>query len=235
MESIFSAPEWRNPGIYARGFSGYAENMMRDVVVAPLLAGLSTGLFCCASCYPFLRPLFAAENRTPKATLRIWLQFLFGRLAGYMLFGAAVGWLGERCGAAWFALASAAGTMVLALVLVFYAVGFWRPAWSFCAAGTHRGAAAPATLGFLMGLQACPPFLLSVAYVLTLHSMLKGIAYFLVFFCATSVYFVPLLFIGLLGRMKEFRLAARASALAVGVLFLAHGATTLYRVLAEAQ
>ncbi|MGD9781929.1 MAG: sulfite exporter TauE/SafE family protein [Kiritimatiellia bacterium] len=209
--------------------------MMRDVILAPLLAGLSAGLFCCASCYPFLLPLFAAENRTPKATLRIWLQFLLGRLAGYVLFGAAVGWIGERCDAAWFSLASTAGMMLLALVLIFYAVGFWRPSWSFCAAGTRRGAAAPAVLGFLMGLQACPPFLLSVAYVLTLHSMLKGMAYFLVFFCATSVYFVPLLFAGLLGRMKEFRWAARASALAVGALFLAHGAATLYRVWAEAK
>ena len=208
---------------------------MRDVILAPLLAGLSTGLFCCVTCYPVLAPVFAAENRPPKATLRVWLQFLLGRLAGYALFGAAIGWIGERCDAVWLSLASSAGMMVLALVLIFYAVGFWRPAWSFCAAGTRRGAVAPAALGFLMGIQACPPFLLSVAYVLTLHSLLKGLAYFFVFFCATSVYLVPLLFVGLLGRMKEFRLAARAGALAVGALFLAHGATTLYRMWVEAQ
>ena len=218
-----------------RAPSGYAGSMMREVVLEPLLAGLSTGLFCCAACYPVLAPVFAAENRPPGATLRIWLRVLLGRLAGYLLFGAAMGWIGERFDAAWFSLASTVGMMVLALVLVFYAVGFWRPSWSFCAAGTRRGAAAPAVLGFLMGLQACPPFLLSAAYVLTLHSLLKGLVYFFVFFCATSVYFVPLLFVGLLGRMKEFRLAARASALAVGVLFLAHGATTLYRVWMEAH
>lgn len=223
------------PGVYVHAPSGYAGFMMRNMVLESLLAGLSTGLFCCATCYPFLLPVFASENRTLAETWRIWLQFLLGRLAGYLLFGAAIGWVGECCDTAWLSLASTAGMMVLALVLIFYAVGFWRPSWSFCAAGTRRGAAAPAALGFLMGLQACPPFLLSVAYVLTLHSMLKGMAYFLVFFCATSVYFVPLLFVGLLGRMKEFRWAARASALAVGALFLAHGAATLYRVLAEAK
>jgi sulfite exporter TauE/SafE len=120
--------------------------------------------------------------------------------------------------------------MAMAVLLVFYAVGFWRPAWSFCAAGTRRGKATPAVLGFLMGINVCPPFLLSVAYVFTLHSMAKGIVYFLVFFVATSVYFIPLFFVGLLGRMKEFRWAARASALVVGILFWVYGMALMHRV-----
>ena len=196
---------------------------MREVILEPLLAGLSMGLFCCVSCYPVLAPVFAAEDRSAGATLRVWLQFLLGRLAGYVLFGAAIGWLGERFDEAWFNQASLAIMMILAVLLIFYAVGFWRPPWAFCTAGTRRGKATPAVLGLLMGVNACPPFLMSVAYVLTLHSLLKGIAYFLVFFCATSVYMVPLLFVGWLGRMQEFRRAARASALVVGILFLVYG------------
>jgi sulfite exporter TauE/SafE len=196
---------------------------LHGMILEPLLAGLSMGLFCGMSCYPFLLPVFAAENRGPRATLRVWLQFIFGRLAGYVLFGAAIGWLGERFDSAWLTMASTIGLMLMAVLLIFYAVGFWRPTWSFCAAGTRRGAATPMALGFLMGLNACPPFLMSAAYVLTLHSMLKGTAYFLIFFCATSIYMVPLLCVGWLGRMPEFRLAARISALAVGVLFLAYG------------
>ena len=195
----------------------------KDVILEPLLAGISTGLFCCVSCYPFLLPVFAAEDRTAGATLRVWLQFLSGRLAGYVLFGATIGWLGERFDATWLDAATTVGMMLMALVLVFYAVGFRQPKWSFCAAGTRRGAAAPLLLGFLLGLHICPPFLMSVTYVFTLHSMAKGIVYFLVFFCATSVYLLPLLFVGLLGRMPEFRLAARISALAVGVLFFIYG------------
>ena len=113
--------------------------------------------------------------------------------------------------------------IVLSLLLISYAVGFRKPAWSCCAAGTRRGQATPILLGILMGANACPPFLLSVAYVFALHSLAKGVVYFFVYFCATSLYFIPLLFIGLLGRMKEFRWAARASALAVGILFLVYG------------
>lgn len=196
---------------------------MHAVILEPLLAGLSMGLFCCVSCYPVLAPIFAAEDRSAGATLRVWLQFLLGRLAGYALFGAAFGGFGEHFDQAWISLASTLGMMAMATVLIVYAVGFWRPAGSFCAAGTRRGKATPAVLGLLMGVNVCPPFLMSAAYVISLHSMVRGIVYFLVFFCATSVYFLPLLFVGLLGRMKEFRQAARASALLVGVLFWMYG------------
>ncbi len=196
---------------------------MHEVILAPLLAGLSAGLFCCASCVPVLVPVFAAENRNAGGILAVWLQFLLGRLAGYLLFGAAIGWLGERFDAAWFTRISAAAMIVLSLLLIFYAVGFRNPAWSPCAAGTRRGQATPVVLGFLMGANACPPFLMSVAYVFTLHSLAKGLVYFLVFFCASTVYLIPLPFVGLLGRMKEFRWAARASALAVGIVFLVYG------------
>ena len=196
---------------------------MHDVILEPLLAGLSAGLFCCATCVPVLAPVFAAEHRSAGANVRLWAQFLFGRLAGYLLIGAAIGWLGERFDAAWYTRISAAAMIVFSLLLISYAVGFRKPAWSFCAAGTRRGQAMPVLLGFLMGANACPPFLMSVAYVFTLHSLAKGLVYFLVFFCATTVYLIPLPFVGLLGRMKEFRWAARASALAVGILYLVYG------------
>ena len=203
--------------------------VMHDVIIEPLLAGFSAGLFCCVTCYPFLAPVFAAEDRSARETGWIWVQFLLGRLAGYVLFGATIGWLGERFNDAWFTLVSTIGMMAMVVLLIFYAFGFWRPSWSFCAAGTRRGKATPAVLGFLMGINVCPPFLMSVAYVFTLHSMWKGIVYFLVFFVATSVYFLPLLFVGLLGRMKEFRWVARASALVVGALFLVYGMVLLHR------
>lgn len=194
---------------------------MGDVILQPLLAGLSTGLFCSAFCLPFILPVLAAEQRDLRGSMKVLLEFILGRLGGYLLFGAAVGWLGERMNQALFNAVSIAALLLLSWLLVAYAVGLVKPA-SACAAVGSRKAHAPLVMGFLMGINLCPPFLMSIAYVFTLHSALKGIVYFLVFFAATTVYFIPMVFVGWLGKMVEFRLAARVSAVLVGVLFTAY-------------
>ena len=192
-------------------------------LLEPLLAGLSTGLFCCFSCVPVLAPVFAAEARGARGTVRIWLEFLGGRLAGYLLLGAASSFLGARFGECLLHRISAGAMMVLALVLVAYALGLRKPESAACAGVARRKRTTPFLLGLLLATNACPPLWLSVAYVFTLHDWLRGLAYFLVFFAATAVYLVPLLFVGGLGRWPEFRWIARFAAIAVGVLFFIHG------------
>ena len=54
---------------------------MRTVIMDAFLAGLSTGLFCGMTCFPVLAPVFAAEERTFRATWSAWFQMLGGRLA----------------------------------------------------------------------------------------------------------------------------------------------------------
>lgn len=192
-------------------------------LLQPLLAGLSTGIFCCFSCVPVLAPVFAAEARTARATVRVWLEFLGGRLLGYLLLGAASGFLGERFGEGVLHRISAGAMIVLALVLVAYALGLRKPDEAACAGASRRKPKTPFLLGLLLATNACPPLWLSVAYVFSLHDGLRGAAYFLVFFAATTVYLVPLLFVGGLGRWPEFRRVARLAAFAVGVLFFVHG------------
>ena len=192
-------------------------------LLEPLLAGLSTGLFCCFSCVPVLAPVFAAEARGARGTVRIWLEFLGGRLTGYLLLGAASGFLGQRFGEGALHRISAGAMVVLALVLVAYALGLRKPDEAACADGPRRGRKTPFLLGLLLATNACPPLWLSVAYVFSLHDGWRGLAYFLVFFAATAVYLMPLLFVGGLGRWPEFRRVARWAALAVGALFFVHG------------
>ena len=195
---------------------------MGGIIVQPLLAGLSTGLFCCLTCYPILMPLFVAEQRTWRQNLRGWLQFLAGRLTGYILLGALAGLLGEYLDSTvWHKVANIA-LMLVAVGMMIYAIGFWRPRRACCAPGPPRARSMPLVFGFLIGLRACPPVILSLTYVFTLQSMASGIIYFLIFFAATCIYLIPLLFAGWLGRMQEFRTAARFSAFLVGILFLIH-------------
>ena len=187
------------------------------------------GLFCATSCLPFIAPYLVAERRDAKATAGTLMQFILGRLGGYILFGAVFGYLGERLNGAAFNLFTIVSLVLLSFLLILYAVGLMKPSWSVCGMSRWPRRRIPLLMGFLMGVNICPPFLLSVAYVFTLHSLFKGIVYFLVFFAATTVYFLPLFFLGFLGKLNEFRAVARVSAVLVGLLFTAYGFYAIVR------
>lgn len=191
-------------------------------MIQPFLLGLSVGIFCFTYCVPFIAPYIVAENRKIKRNFIEILKFIIGRFGGYVLFGAIFGYLGEKIDAPVVNLILIISLIVLSLLLIFYALGFLKPKWSFCSGKFFREKG-PLAMGFLMGINICPPFLMSLAYIFTLHSVVKGIIYFIVFFLATSLYLLPLVFLGLLGKMKEFRLIARISALIVGITFLIYG------------
>jgi len=199
---------------------------MNDVIIQPLLVGLSTGLFCSAYCMPFIAPYLVAEERNSRQNAGVLGKFILGRFFGYILFGAVFGYLGERMTGRMFHLFSAGALVALSVVMLLFAFGLFKPGWHLCL-GDRGRSRAPILMGLLMGVNVCPPFLLSVAYVFTLHSALKGVVYFMVFFAATTVYFLPLLFLGFLGRMSEFRWVARVSAIVVGVIFCVYGIWSL--------
>lgn len=195
---------------------------MYGFLIQPFLTGLSVGIFCFSYCAPFIAPYLIAEERRARQNFSLILQFIFGRFLGYLLFGAIFGYLGERISSATVNLILIIVMMLMALLMILYALGLMKPKLSFCSAKGFK-TRLPVALGFLMGINICPPFLMSLAYVFTLHSALKGIIYFLMFFLGTSLYLLPLVFLGFLNKMKEFRLVARIAALIVGLSFFAYG------------
>lgn len=195
---------------------------MRDVLIQPFLLGLSVGIFCFTYCVPFIAPYIVSEQRKLKQNFVEVLKFISGRFGGYVVFGAVFGYLGEKINNSTVNLILILSLISLSLLLIIYALGFLKPKWSWCSGKIFREKG-PLLMGFFMGINICPPFLISLAYVFTLHSVVKGIIYFIMFFFGTSLYLLPLVFLGLLGKMKEFRLIARISALIVGVIFLIYG------------
>jgi len=200
---------------------------MRDVLVQPLLAGLSTGLFCCAYCWPFVAPILVAEDRSWRETWRALGWLILGRFLGYALFGFLVGALSERVRGGFWNWVLSTTLIVLAVVLALYGLGLLRPGSTWCGALLKYRRQAPFVMGLLMGINLCPPFLLSVVYVFTLHSALKGLLYFVMFFGGTTVYFLPLGVLGGLARWPELRRAARVSAVLVGLIFGGYGLYSL--------
>lgn len=197
---------------------------MNDYIIQPFLLGISTGIFCFTYCVPFIVPYLVSEQRKLKRNFKVILEFISGRLGGYILFGAIFGYLGEKISNQTVNLILIISLMVLSVILIFYALGVLKPKGFFCSAKYIKfKKKAPLLMGFLMGINICPPFLMSLAYVFTLHSVVKGIVYFLVFFLGTTLYFLPITFLGFLGKVNEFRLAARISGLIIGLVFLVYG------------
>jgi len=197
---------------------------MTDIIIQPFLLGISVGIFCFTYCVPFIAPYLASEERKLSKNFKIILQFIFGRLGGYILFGAIFGYLGEKISNQTVNLILIVSLIILSLFLIIYALGFLKPKGIFCSVKYLKfREKSPLLMGFLMGINICPPFLMSLAYVFTLHSALRGIIYFLMFFLGTTLYFLPVTFLGYLGKMKEFRFIARIAGLIVGFAFLIYG------------
>lgn len=134
------------------------------------LLGLASGATCLAYCAPVLVPLVLGEARGMARSLALVAQFLGGRLMGYLLFGF-LAWEAGR-------LASAAGAhrglafgvtyVLLAVLLLLYGVFRSAPACAGELPGIRARlarwpAALPAGLGFLTGINICPPFLVAFA------------------------------------------------------------------------
>ncbi len=193
-----------------------------ELILQPILTGLSVGAFCLTYCFPFMGVFFGAEERSIKKNLLILLEFLAGRLAGYLCFGLLVGYLGEKFDPQWLRRATDISFIVLSLALFLYLLGVVREK-SFCKTPPWLKDRNPALMGFFMGINLCPPFLLSVTYIFKQQSPLYGMLYFALFFLASSIYFLPIVFVGLASRAKEFRVMARASGFLVAIIFFVYG------------
>ena len=193
-----------------------------ELVIQPLLAGLSVGAFCLTYCFPFMGVFFGAEERSPKKNLIVLLEFLAGRLVGYLCFGLLVGYLGEKFDLRWLRLATDISFIALSLALFLYLLGLVREK-QFCKTPPWLKGRSPALMGFFMGINLCPPFLLSITYVFSRQSALYGMAYFALFFLASSLYFLPIVFVGMASKAKDFRTLARVSGFLVAGMFFIYG------------
>ena len=191
--------------------------------LSALLLGLATGPVCLASCGPAVVPWILTQPQGLGRHLRQLRLFLAARLAAYLIFAVAVWSLGSVLlrsftGRTW---ATAAIDLLLAAALAVYAaasphsrlnpfrrrqplvqIGLPTPA-------PPRGAVA---LGFLTGINLCPPFLVAGVQAAQQSSLPLALLFFLFFFVGTALWFVPFAAFGLLRRSPSLILVARLTA-----------------------
>jgi sulfite exporter TauE/SafE len=184
--------------------------MVATLVSRALVLGLSTGLFCAGFCVPLVGPLLLADDKggMRRSASRVGL-FLLGRLVAYLLFGVVFGALGGALSRRWPFKSVLLPLLYagLGLLMIGYAVVQSFPHWGLCRAVSPglRSGWYVALVGFLAGINICPPFLLAVTTVMDIGGALKG---------------------ALFNRFASVRFAARVAAVAAGLYFIFLAART---------
>lgn len=192
------------------------------MVEKALLLGLSTGPYCLGFCLPVLFPLTCAGGRTQlRQRVRILAEFSLGRLLAYLAFGALTGFLGQRLTAPHAARIAGGAILGLALLLLGFGLMNTFPRLGLCQRLQRRlpRRRFPALLGLFTGLNACPPFLLAVTYVFTLGRVGGGLAFFAIYFMVTSLFMIPMLFVGHAAKYVQVRWVAQFASILAGVVF----------------
>jgi predicted lysophospholipase L1 biosynthesis ABC-type transport system permease subunit len=200
-----------------------------NTVAEALALGFGSGPVCLASCGPVLLPWLGAEPRDLRTTCRLLGLFLGGRLGGYLSFAVAA-W------AAGWAIPLSARTLVfglanfgLAALLGISACFPSRPCarareesperlYQIGPAERFRPPAA-ATLGFLTGLNLCPPFVTAGVRAAATHSLTGALVFFALFFVGTSAWFVPALAVSRLRRMSVVPALARMTMAVLAIYY----------------
>jgi len=202
------------------------------------ILGLSTGVVCLAYCGPVLIPFLLSEANTLLNNTYTVLLFLTGRLIAYGIVGLLSGLAGAKLMQPSSGQSVFFGILYIILALLMIAYGFFRFR-EICLGRTRIAGKVyfqrwpylvPVAGGFATGINLCPPFLLAITGALQSGAVLKSLLFFLLFFVGTSLYFIPLPFIGFFRRQQVLRIVGKFAAIIAGIIYLYKGIIFLVSV-----
>jgi hypothetical protein len=167
---------------------------MLSILSEGFVLGLSTGFYCLTSCLPVLVPYLLSEGgKAWKINFSIFLEFLSGRFIAYFLFAVVSVLIGRTYNpylpdwAAPLAMALTALAMLSSLIFRRSAA-----AGGVCAPPVSPFfKRIPLALGFMTGINVCPPFVAAFVRLAGMADMTAGLFYFTGFFTATSIFLLP--------------------------------------------
>jgi sulfite exporter TauE/SafE len=199
---------------------------MYNYVIESLLLGLSVGPICLAYCSPIVVPLLSSST-TPKLSAGSLTLFMFltGRFIGYILIGIVVGIIGNNIHQ--YAKGNIFGiiSIVLGLTLLYFSLQKNFPEMKLCKLIKNNGSRKMflILLGFLTGLNLCPPFLAAIVGAASTGTVLGSIFYFSAFFVGTAIFFPVTIFLGLLSKIDSVRIIANICMMISGAWFILKG------------
>jgi len=204
---------------------------MLQIFIEGFALGLTTGGYCFTACMPFLFPLILSEGKQ-KASQNFMtvLNFALGRLIAYLIVGSAAGWLGGHILHGTTAKKILSAVVILSsAVLIAYGFSKDAPQFRICRyiTGSSGFNKVPLILGFLLGINICPPFLIALSLILERGAAVIGAVFFFAFFLGTSIFLVPVVFLSFLSKIEKTKTIGRIAAVFVGVWFLITGVRSL--------
>lgn len=197
-----------------------------------LILGLSNGTACLSTCAPVMLPYLLHGGKSVKQNYMCLLRFLFGRLAGYIC-ASIVAWLLGRAFLHDIAVRSwtlAISYILLSATLVLYSLKQRKHKCSFLCMDrlllgfvNRQSVFYPVLLGFLTGVNICPPFLIAIAEAASASGILESILFFAMFFIGTSVFFLPLPFLGLLRKSEALKTIGLLTLFIIALYYLLRG------------
>ncbi len=192
------------------------------------LLGLANGTVCLSTCAPVLVPYLLGQGQTVRRNYLDLGRFLAGRLLGYLIFAVLAWWLSllVEGNSVHRELLFGVSYCLLALLLVYYC---FRKTPKLCAAESAKGIIPgfitrssfllPFTLGLLTGLNLCPPLLLAFTSAASGGGLWSSLLFFSAFFLGTSVFFIPIPFMGLIKGKEAVRIVGKMAAGLIGAYY----------------
>lgn len=190
------------------------------------ILGLSTGTACLAYCAPSILPYFLHKDEGARKNYVYLIQFFVGRLIGYMIFGVLAWYIGKLV-----VLTDAYKPFLMGVAYMLISVVFiyeYFKGKRKCIVKRLSKLKVPVSfsaviIGFASGVNLCPPFALIFADAANTASLFSGLLAFFLFFCGTSLYFLPLPLIGLIKQKEEIKTISKFLIVLVAVFYFLKG------------
>lgn len=196
------------------------------------LLGLANGTVCLASCAPVLAPYLLGQGQTVRRNYLDLGRFLAGRLIGY-LFLAVLAWsLGLLMDqkSVYREIIFGGSYCFLAGLLIYYS---FSKETGLCAMEIVKGGLPgfmkksslllPFALGLFTGLNLCPPLLMALTGAASEGNLVASLFFFGAFFLGTSVFFLPIPFMGLIKRKEALQTIGKMAAGLIGFYYFGMG------------
>ena len=182
--------------------------------------GIATGLTCLTTCSPIYIPFLLSEKRSIwNSTLRV-MEISIGRFIAYIAFGALAGFTGSKISSFNREIFTAIAYSLISIYLLVTAYRTHQKSKKCMIPKFSRFTQSAFLLGLITGINFCPSFLLAISSAINLGGAFGGSLLFLGFFFGTTIYLIPLIFVGGISKIKKMQTLAKFASIAIGLYFL---------------